>query len=363
MATINMITDTEQHQVAVAGFEASICSRADSMCAVVLDHHGLVVVPDARLDPRFRDNPFVTGQIGHVRFYATHPLRHPGGDPDRQPVRLRRARRAPWTPEQERALAGLAGRVVDLLELDLRTRELSATVSQLHTAQTALVRSNERLTAFAGQVSHDLRNPLGALLMGLGLIEEQRPPEAAAVLDPLLARTSAAARRMGGLVEDLLSFARLGGEVNPVEVDLGAVVADVLEDLSPVLAGAAVSVSELPRSSRGPGAAACPAAEPGGQRGEVHPRPASRPPIDVTGTRGGPWWRIEVCDAGAGVPVEDRERVFAPLARVDDSREGSGIGLATCRRVVEAHGGRIGLADSPAGGTCAWFELPVGSQA
>ena len=56
---------------------------------------------------------------------------------------------------------------------------------------------------------------------------------------------------------------------------------------------------------------------------------------------------------------EDRERVFQPLARVDESVEGSGIGLATCRRILEAHGGTIGLEASPTGGTCAWFELPV----
>jgi hypothetical protein len=68
MATINLITDTQQHQVAAVGFDASICRREDSMCAVVLDGDTPIVVTDARLDPRFQDNPFVTGTIGHVRF-------------------------------------------------------------------------------------------------------------------------------------------------------------------------------------------------------------------------------------------------------------------------------------------------------
>ncbi len=54
-------------------------------------------------------------------------------------------------------------------------------------------------------------------------------------------------------------------------------------------------------------------------------------------------WRIEVTDNGRGVPPADRNRVFEPLARADDSVEGSGIGLATCRRIVGAHGGRIGI--------------------
>jgi GAF domain-containing protein len=79
MATINLITDTEQHQVATVGFEPSICAREDSMCNAVFEHGEPVVVPDAREDPRFRENPFVTGAIGSVRFYATYPLRTPQG--------------------------------------------------------------------------------------------------------------------------------------------------------------------------------------------------------------------------------------------------------------------------------------------
>jgi signal transduction histidine kinase len=63
-------------------------------------------------------------------------------------------------------------------------------------------------------------------------------------------------------------------------------------------------------------------------------------------------------DNGPGVPAADRERVFLPLARAASSVDGSGIGLATCRRVAEAHGGTIGLAEAAGGGMVAWFELP-----
>ena len=54
----------------------------------------------------------------------------------------------------------------------------------------------------------------------------------------------------------------------------------------------------------------------------------------------------------------ERHRVFEPLARVDDSIEGTGIGLATCRRIVDAHGGRIGLDATVTEGARFWFELP-----
>ena len=122
LATINLITDTEQHQIATAGFDASICAREDSMCNLVLHEKEPVIVPDASQDPRFKDNPFVTGEIGDVRFYATHQLRTPAGVVigtlcvfDTEPREL--------GDDQEEALVKLADRVVDLLELELRTRD------------------------------------------------------------------------------------------------------------------------------------------------------------------------------------------------------------------------------------------------
>ncbi|MDR6167301.1 signal transduction histidine kinase [Microbacterium paludicola] len=69
-------------------------------------------------------------------------------------------------------------------------------------------------------------------------------------------------------------------------------------------------------------------------------------------------WRITVDDNGPGVPPADRERVFALMERGDSDAEGLGIGLSTCRRVIEAHGGRIGLDDSPLGGARVWILIP-----
>ena len=355
MATINLITDIEQHQVAAVGFEASICSREDSMCNAVFEHGEPVVVPDARADPRFRDNPFVTGAIGHVRFYATYPLMTPQGMPigtlcvfDERPRTI--------TPQQRKALASLAERVVDLLELELRTRELDASVADLRRTKDELQRSNEILTAFAGQVSHDLSNPLAAIGMALELLEVNgnQDPRAAT----LLARATSGVRRMRLLIEDLLAFARLGGELVRVRVDLNCVVNDVRDDLAAALEGCKVEVGDLPVVI--------------GDPVQLHAvvqnlvanaakftRPDEPVHIAISGRRAGEHWRIEVSDRGPGIPADQRYRVFEPLARVDTGTEGSGIGLATCRRIVAAHGGRIGLDDSPWGGTCAWFELPV----
>lgn len=339
MATINLITDTEQHQVATYGFDGAICSREDSMCYVVLEDGAPVVVPDASRDPRWSDNPFVTGELAHVRFYATHQLRTPEGVVigtlcvfDEEPRAL--------TDEQEHALVGLADRVVDLLELELRSRELQ--------------RSNEQLAAFAGQVSHDLRNPLTAVTMSLTMLGDDLEP---ADQEFLLRRAIGGAGRMQTLIDDLLKFARVGGELQRGAVDLGAVLDDVVEDLAVPLAGATVVKGDLPTVT-GDAVQLRAVLQNLMANAAKFVRAGEPPHIEVDSVLLDGHWRVEVCDRGPGIPEDQRERVFEPLARIDEDVDGSGIGLSTCRRIITAHGGRIGLTDAPYGGTCAWFELP-----
>ena len=64
MATVNLITDTEQHQIATYGFEGAVCPRRDSMCAAILGAGQPVVVVRRASDARFAGNPFVTGELG-----------------------------------------------------------------------------------------------------------------------------------------------------------------------------------------------------------------------------------------------------------------------------------------------------------
>ncbi|GMA29665.1 GAF domain-containing protein [Arenivirga flava] len=78
-AVVNIIDERHQHQIAAVGLEPTICSREDSMCAVTLDDPKLRVVRDASEDERWAANPFVSGEIANVRFYASSPLVTPEG--------------------------------------------------------------------------------------------------------------------------------------------------------------------------------------------------------------------------------------------------------------------------------------------
>ncbi|CAB4761680.1 unannotated protein [freshwater metagenome] len=358
LATINLITDTEQHQIATTGFDASICAREDSMCNLVLQEKAPVIVPDASQDPRFKDNPFVTGEIGDVRFYATHQLRTPSGVVigtlcvfDTEPREL--------GDDQEEALVKLADRVVDLLELELRTRELTRAIAELEEKRRELERSNEVLTAFAGQVAHDLRNPLSAVRMSLELLEDQMasPELDADTLAYVAARANSGAERMQSLIDDLLAYARVGGQMKREPVDLGALVADVRADLAVQLSEADLVVEDLPTVEGDSVQLRAVLQNLIANSAKFVPH-GQRPRIEVRGRAAGDVWRIEVVDHGLGVPAEDRERVFAPLARAHEDVDGHGIGLATVRRIIDAHRGRIGIEETPGGGATVWVELP-----
>jgi signal transduction histidine kinase len=339
MATINLITTTQQWQVATYGFAAAVCDREDSMCRFVIESGEPILLPDASLDERFRDNPFTTGEIGDVRFYASYPLETPAGvvlgtlcvfDTEAHPV----------DPEAEQALATLAARVVDVLELELASRQLAA--------------ANERLGAFAGQVSHDLKNPLSAIRMSVELAREAAAEGSDLAL--LLERAERGAQRMNTMIGELLEFARGGAAPELAPVDLRRVVSDVLEDLAGTVAPGQVTVESLP-VVRGDAVQLRTVLQNLLANAVKFSSPGA--PVRITSEEQPNGWWIGVADRGPGIPEQDRQRAFEPMVRLDRSRAGSGIGLATCRRVVQAHGGRMGIDDHRGGGAVVWFEIPA----
>ena len=357
-AAINLVTDTEQHQVATVGFDASVCAREDSMCAAVLHDTGVVMVPDASKDDRFRENPFVAGGIGHVRFYASAALITPGGIVigrlcvfDTEPRALDRAQTA--------LLTSLAERVVDALELRLRSRQLEESLARLTRAQEELRRSNEKLALFAGQISHDLRTPLTALRANVEMLAEEPAVAGDDLLRTLADGALRAGHRMTGMIEDIHAHALLGADLRPVPVDLGEVVSEVLRDLWPAIleADAHVEVGELPMVCGDPQQLYAVLANLLSNALKFR-RPGITPVVDVRAVSDPGGHRVEVRDNGPGVPQNQRARVFELYARAHTETPGSGIGLATARRIVENHDGTIGLDPAEGGGCVAWFRLP-----
>jgi signal transduction histidine kinase len=208
-------------------------------------------------------------------------------------------------------------------------------------------------------VAHDLRNPLSAVKMSLELLEDQMasPELDGDTLAYVASRANSGAERMQSLIDDLLAYARVGGQMKRERVDLAAVMEDVRSDLSVPLADADLQVGDLPVVEGDPVQLRAVLQNLVANSAKFTP-PGEQARIEVRGTGQGDVWRIEVVDHGLGVPEEDRERVFAPLARAHDDVEGHGIGLATVRRIIDAHRGRIGIEETPGGGATVWVELP-----
>ncbi len=350
MAMITYIDGTHLHTLATVGFDAGTVPRAVSLCNEVLYDGEALVAADLLADPRHRDS--FPARQGIARFYASQQLVLPNGEPvgslcvfDPEPRTL--------DDGQRRLLRDLAERVVDVLELDLRTRDLTSAVAELR-------RSNDALASFAGQVSHDLRNPLGAVSGTLELLDDlaaAAEPDAA-TMRPLVARASRAVNRMVALVDDVLELAAVGGALDLRPVDVAQLVTDVRDDLATELDGTVLGVGDL----------APVVADPVHLRIVVqnllsnaarHGGRGPSPRIEVTAATGDGSWRLTVVDHGPGVDDADRQRVFEPFVRIDPSVAGTGVGLATCRRIVHAHGGDIGLEETPGGGTTVWLELPA----
>jgi signal transduction histidine kinase len=223
--------------------------------------------------------------------------------------------------------------------------------------------SDERLAAFAGQVTHDLKTPLTTMSLSLELIrDELEDGTPAEDLLPLITRALRGAARMSSMIEDVLVFARIGTTVDPVPVDLDTLAAEAVADLVDVLADVDLEIGDLPLVQGDQALLRILLLHLIGNAAKF--RSPERPPVvRVAASRLDQGWRLEVLDNGVGVPEAQREHVFEPMVRLDKSVEGTGIGLATCRRVAEAHGGAIGVTDGPHGvGSVFWVELPATTQ-
>ena len=337
---VNIITADQQHHIAAVGIDPGVCSRDDSMCSRVFLSGRTTVVPDASRDPRFQHHPFVTGQAAAVRFYASVPLVTAGGVVLGS-LCLFSPSPAELTPGQQTALEIIASQVVEVLELHHHARMLARSLEDAR-------KSNELLESFAARISHDLRNPLTSVIGFTELGELQRPEDADEFR--IIGRTS---RRMLAMVDDLLSFSRLGGALQRRPVSLSAVVHDVEEDLAADLseAGADVEVSDAVLE-----------ADAGQLRALLqnlihnsvaYRRPGIPPRILVSAKAVADGVAVRVTDNGKGIPPEKRGHVTEPLARLhrDDDPPGSGLGLATCARIAKAHGGRLTISSGPDGGT------------
>ena len=216
------------------------------------------------------------------------------------------------------------------------------------------------LDRFAGRVAHDVLSPLGAVTAALALLGRSCDERARTYIT----RSQSALRHVQQLVDDLLAFARSGARPDPnascpLETVLESLVANCGDAAAEHGIDVTVDQAQPIRLRCAPGVIASI-----GQnllRNAIKYMGArSVRRIIVRASAIGGIARIEVEDTGPGIPPEIQSTLFEPFVRGPNEQVGgTGLGLATVKRLVESHGGRVGVQSTPGNGTCFWIELPA----
>jgi PAS domain S-box-containing protein len=245
---------------------------------------------------------------------------------------------------------------------------LAAALEREQAATEHLRSLDELKSAFLQAVSHDLRTPLASVL-GIALtVERSRQAPPSADVDDLLGRLTANARKLDRLLGGLLDLDRLGrGVVEPrrERIDLGEFVATVVDQAQADLVGDhPVFVDLAPVQIAVDSAKVERIVENLLVNASRHTPPGT--PIWVRVDRRDPGALLTVADAGPGVPVEQRERIFQPFHRGPSAAShspGSGVGLALVAQFAGLHGGRAWVEPRAGGGACFQVLLPDSPEA
>jgi PAS domain S-box-containing protein len=233
--------------------------------------------------------------------------------------------------------------------------------------QDSLTESNTALEQFAYVASHDLQEPLRTMGAYAQLLSKKYRTKLDAEADTFLDFIVSAAVRMSSLVRDLLAYARLTTEQErpssiALDEDLEAAVTHLDEAVK--ASGASITHDPMPTLPV--------------DRGQMvrlfqnlignavkYRKPDQEPKVHISAELKGAEWVISIRDNGIGFEPQYAETIFAPFKRLHTAEEypGTGVGLAICRRIVKAQGGRIWAESVPGEGTTFFFTLPVESRA
>jgi signal transduction histidine kinase len=228
----------------------------------------------------------------------------------------------------------------------------------------ALENKAEELDSFAGRVAHDLLSPLMTVGLGLDLAQRRAGAQEDARASVAISRASTTLLRVRGFVSDLLEFARAGARPPPgAHTPVDEVVREVAGEFEPIAQDSGVELrveSEPSHDVRcSPGVLTSLVSNLVQNAIKYVAESDVRRVVVRTRDLGGEV-RVEVEDTGPGVPPSDQSQLFEPFVRGGAaSRPGVGLGLATVRRLAEAHGGHVGVLSESGHGAIFWFSVPT----
>ncbi len=227
----------------------------------------------------------------------------------------------------------------------------------------ALERSNQSLQEFAYVASHDLQEPLRTVASFTQLLQKRYAGRLDAQADEFIGFAVDGAKRMQQLINDILQYSRVTthgktfervGIENAVERAIVALQGRIAERSAavvvlgslPVVTGDPAQLSQLFLNLIG---------------NAIKYNQAEQPRVEISARHDGEEWVFRVADNGIGIAPQYHEQIFRIFTRLHtrEEYEGTGIGLALCRRILERHRGRIWLESSEGSGTSIFFTLPA----
>jgi signal transduction histidine kinase len=272
------------------------------------------------------------------------------------PVLGTRHTRVTYLPARDKG-GGIIGAVVRIEDItDLKQIEWS-----LRRSLQMLEEKNLALQRFIHILSHDLREPVNTIINFTGLLHELLPDDVSALR--YVGFISEGGTRLRMLLDDLLAYVQMENlTITTRSVALQDVYGEVKVNLHDVIgrSQAELSCDELPMIN-GEHTLLRVLLQDLVSNAIKFVAPGVQPKVNVAVVQHADAWELKVIDNGIGIPVEHHEAVFDLFKRLHSQRhyEGTGLGLATCRRVAQLHGGKIWVTAEPLGGSCFHVLLPT----
>jgi light-regulated signal transduction histidine kinase (bacteriophytochrome) len=239
-----------------------------------------------------------------------------------------------------------------------------ADLTALRTSQDGLRRSNDDLQQFASIVAHDLQEPLRMVTSYTELLAQRYQGQLDERADKYVHYAVDGAKRMHGLLTELLAYSRIASQGKPLApVSAETVAKGVIKTLAGVIrhANASVQVGPLPTVL----------ADEGQLRqllqhligNALKFRGEAVPVVEISAMPLNDRWQFAIKDNGIGIDGRHTERIFQMFQRLHErgKYDGTGVGLAIAKRILERHGGRIWLESEPGVGSTFFFTLATAS--
>ncbi len=232
--------------------------------------------------------------------------------------------------------------------------------------QRELAEQRRDLERFVSVVAHDLQQPLCAVLNNMELLQDTYSEQLEGRAQDCVDSAVRMSKRMSAMIEGLLEHAKAGVHgSSPVPVNLDAITDAAIKNQQvrlnesharihrgplPMVVATEVSLLQLMQNLVG--------------NAIKFRAPERTPIIHIGATKDGSMWRVSVSDNGIGIPRDQIQHVFTPFLRLHSAKDypGTGIGLATCRRIVEGLGGKIWIESTLGQGSTFSYTIPAAEQ-